>query len=119
MSAERLRQAARVLRERADGVRSIDMAYPETTGGPDSNYTPVFLANAIGGHVSVDLAAPGCGRAIDASAELLSLMTPGVGLALADWLDDVARWLVFGDPGGHRNVAHALAVADQILGSAS
>lgn len=89
MSAEKLREAAAVLRERA------------------GNATPGAWTNAHLGHV-VDMAVPrpatgapfavchGDGFAPNtANATYIAMMHPGVGLALAGWFDEEAQRAVY------------------------
>lgn len=93
MSAERLREAARVLRERAEGA----------TPGPwtrDASYAgngDLLSENIV--HSQWDVAschgadvAPEDGRHLQAraDADYLSTMNPTVALAVADWLDATA-----------------------------
>jgi hypothetical protein len=51
----------------------------------------------------------------DHNAAHIASWHPVVALAVADWLDDMARWMTFGDAGGPGNIANALAVADAYL----
>ena len=98
MSADTLRRAAALLRERAEDAGSATMWFD----------ADVDLRNALRGTF-------GCydaGNAdVAADARWIATMHPGVGLAIADWLEWVsARRVPF---------RHALAVARQILGEAS
>jgi hypothetical protein len=110
--AETLTAAAQKLRATAAGVKSapgISGAWAAdgvtVTQGtyPDSG-EPVYPV--------AEAASPQC-------AAHIALMHPGVGLALADWLDSEAhRLAATAHPGWHDTVVnpHALAVARKILG---
>lgn len=128
MSADKLRQAAKVLRERAESA----------TPGPWEAYRrnhplygPIFglhnidpVADLIDGDVveSQDVAA--------GDVDYIATMHPGVGLALADWLDTVGadEWAhgpsclipcdECDDDPYAPHARRALAVADLILGGA-
>lgn len=112
MSAERLREAAALLRERAEaatpGPWHVD---PEThrfatIEGPHVRHSAPNYTTAVITH------------GWDSNVEYIATMHPGVGLALADWLDSIAEWIE-GRPFSTPTNSHALAVADQILGGAS
>lgn len=100
MSAARLREAARVLRERAEaatpGPWMVDgsQVYPTAHGAP--------LVAATRTHSLSDTP----------DAAYIATVDPLVALALADWLDDTADMAKY-------HARHALAVADAILGEAS
>ena len=118
MSADRLREAARVLRERAEAATSPPW---EARPGP------------LEGHWVAGLGGMPCrpipGLIEDEDAAYIATMHPGVGLALADWLDGAASNAEFMqaviDTGRADNPDASLArtkaddVADLILGSAS
>jgi hypothetical protein len=95
MSTDRLREAARVLRERAETVIARD----HNPGHAIDN----FVAYYEGRRTSSD--------ALGIDAAYIATMHPGVGLALADWLDAQADTTC--DCGVDE---FALAVADLILG---
>lgn len=111
MSADRLREAARVLRERAEAATDGEW---QAMG---STRVPVHLRA---------IAHDGEGRRITRfvitemdrhqDATFVATMHPGVAPALADWLDDEAEWVE-----ADENYMHdrALAVANKILGSES
>ena len=100
MSADLLRRAATVLRERAEAV-----------DGAESWVRYYAHIDDADGRVM----APAAG--ID-DQRFIATMHPGVGLALADWLDLVARLLTEGfDP--NAETASALEVARQIFGESS
>lgn len=100
MSAARLREAARVLRERAEAA----------TPGPWE-----MFRDPIGIHVE-----SGGERGLIADAVYIATMHPGVGLALADWLDTAANnaerngWMA-GYTEAMRGTS-AVRIADLILG---
>ena len=124
MSADRLRQAARVLRERAEaasegewrpfrsGLKGVDAAWIVDSG-------PTFIAST-----QID------SERGKADATYIATVHPGVGLALADWLDAIgAYWALVEESGEPARDAdgwevsfdetldsHALRIADLILG---
>lgn len=116
MSADRLREAARVLRERAQAA----------TSGPweaSTSTNPTYVAQV--GHLAERdpsyIAA--CGPASvggDHAASYIATVHPGVGLALADWLDTAANnaerngWMA-GYTEAMRGTS-AVRIADLILG---
>jgi len=115
MSAERLRAAATLLRERAEGA---------TEGNRRVTHDP------LGTHVETDLDAMGRvvfgsshdrgPERVEGDAAYIALMAPPVALALADWLDAMAVFVDSGNdvPGMRgRGLTEALAVADAILGT--
>ena len=129
MSADLLRQAAKVLRERAEAATSgpwrwdqyrDDLPYLVGRGGDPATYaydTEVIEANHAG--------QCGCRSACylglevaHADRDYIATMHPGVGLALADWLDIAARRLDegLGYPGDYER---PLTIARLILGGAS
>ena len=103
MSADRLREAAKVLREQAEAAtpgpwRSVQ--------GASGDLWWVELPNTA--DVALDLHGE--------NATYIATMHPGVGLALADWLDDLADHDASDLMPMERG---ALFLADLILGSAS
>jgi hypothetical protein len=92
MSADLLRKAAEILRKRAEAA----------TPGPWSHYPDTFrsdmpvhrlgsnAAQNAGGIGDVGLTPAEHAHGL-ADAAYIATMHPGVGLALADWLDSVAR----------------------------
>lgn len=113
MSAERLREAARVLRERAEATTWVPecggwwLPFAEIEGYEPGHY-PVAEADS-----TVAEATTG------GTATYIATMHPGVGLALAHWLDDLASRAARGfalddDP----DMQEAVTVADLILGGA-
>lgn len=102
MSAERLARAAQELRERAEAANEGPWSVDRGWGEGYSVWAQGF--NLGGGH----------GDLVKSDAAYIALMHPGLGLALADWLDNVseqhARWY---DDGLTRD---ALRVADVVLG---
>lgn len=115
MSAERLREAARVLRERAEVADVHPKNQLPWMVDPDSPRT-VLAPKDVDGYDGLLIA-----RQVEPpNASYVVTMHPGVGLALADWLDDYASWVeVFRDTARTRENTPALRVADQILGSES
>ena len=92
MSADRLREAARVLRLHVDGLTTDTDRWDEA-----------FPASQV---------------YADKSTYERIIIHPGVGLALADWLDKAAEeWEVWGEH--DRNIDAPLTVANLILGGAS
>lgn len=92
MSADRLREAARVLRDHIEGL---------TTD-----------------HARWDDAFPVSRVYADKSTYERLIVHPGVGLALADWLDKAAQeWDIWGEH--DRNIDKPLVLADLILGAES
>ena len=109
MSAvETLREAAKVLRERAGAA----------TPGP-WEAAQDHLTHSVGADVrsvpSGGYAAADCcgyqGASTNEDAAYIATMHPGVALALADWLDETARWVPI--------MEEPLAVAEAVLGGAS
>ncbi len=109
MSADRLREAARVLRERAEGADDGPWTYDGQTVW---NYWPGTAATATG---------------LWENGTYIATVDPAFGLAVADVLDEVAGlaqglegdWLWKQPPGLVRIRDKALAVADAVLGDAS
>ena|SRR5690606_5605766 len=81
MSADRLREAAKVLRERAEAASEgpwwdIRAGLPGTDAEWIVDSDPTFIAST---HIDSDRG--------KSDATYIATMHPGVGLALADWLD--------------------------------
>lgn len=76
MSADRLRQAAQVLRERAEAVLALDASPDDAV----QNFIAFYGGRdeSLGDHHVTD-------------SHYIAMMHPGVGLALADWLEVVAH----------------------------
>ena len=126
MSAARLREAEKVLRERAEAA----------TPGPweaYARYSPLCGAifgvhNLVDDLTDVDVVESQEVTAVDAA--YIATMHPGVGLALADWLEAIgAYWALVEESGEPARDAdgwevsfdemldsHALRLADLILG---
>jgi hypothetical protein len=111
MSADLLREAADVLRERADGSQPSPW-YAELSirATDDANWW--FVCDANGFEVAQTR------HSVKAEADYIATMHPGVGLALADWLDLHARNLESGRM-VETTPSPALTVARLILGRAS
>jgi hypothetical protein len=103
--ADRLREAARMLRERAEAA----------TPGPWQHLGDHLVWPSEKGPAANDPIA-GISEAHEECAAYIATVSPPFALAVADWLDDLARWSESGDAGG-RNLDHALAVADAVLGA--
>lgn len=109
MSADRLRAAATLLRERAE----------QTTRGAawtEGHYwVEDYDPNDLSGQTSMQVEIGGMG--CEGDALYYSMMSPPVALALADWLDATTTYL---QPGFSIEddlcLSHALAVAVAILG---
>lgn len=105
MSAAILRRAASVLRERAANA----------TSGPWAPMRSGAVAGTMQGSKIMETVAhtfPG-GNGPKHNAHYIALMHPGVGLALADWLDFEAKWL---DGRPRYTEGLAIAVARAVLG---
>ena len=134
MSADKLRQAAKVLRERAEKATPGPWGVANEIDGVRAGQPTVVVATRPGDRyarrvVSVGQTRPHL-RPSAPNVAYIATMHPGVGLALAKWLDDLAagwQWdegePVY-DPGGHEITldesmdTHPLAIADLILGGA-
>lgn len=119
MSAERLREAARVLRERAEAATPGPWAlFDDDSYGPPNLDEPMLCSHApIVRNIVVEN-----GEITRPNADYIATMHPGVGLALADWLDKYADLLDRArdiNRPAYADQARADAVADQILGSTS
>ena len=113
MSAARLREAAALLRERAEAAPGGSWVYSET-GNPVNGPTGVEVRSCETGH-------PVMTGAYDShdgyAAAYIAMMHPPVALALADWLDTAARLLAASDMADAVGPPWPpLAVADAILG---
>lgn len=94
MSSDRLREAARVLRDHIEGLTTDETRWDDAF--------PVSRVYA------------------DKSTYERLIVHPGVGLALADWLDDEAGRIELADNGWDaRPYEAALRLADLILGAES
>src|SRR5574337_1018364 len=106
MSAELLRRAATILRERA---ATVD---PGPWERGDNVHGVVVRAGSNWPTGDDDAVTGTDGYAI---AGWVAMMHPGVGLALADWLDEVA----YGVSPTRTDYPHALAVARLIVGESN
>lgn len=97
MSADRLREAARVLRERAEAC--------DLWQGDDDHGSWADEYRSDGGNGT--------------DAALIRTMHPGVALALADWLDACGDFMADYPAYRHDGEDYAARVADLIVGSAS
>lgn len=115
MSAARIREAAKVLRDAAESA---------TPGPWVVDYAEDVVSTATEQHPWI--AHPYKHSETEANAAYIALMAPPVALALADWLDDIeVLWSsaesmhdADGDPltFGESIDSHALALANTILG---
>ena len=87
MSADILRRAATVLRERAEAVTAHN-------GGKD-----LWFEADIDLRIAIRTQFPGNAKSAREDAKWIELMTPTVGLALADWLDTMH--VIWGGGGKH------------------
>ena len=106
MSAARLREAAKVLRERAEA------ATPGPWRGEYSGKTGPVVMNAES-HNALDHVAKCSHFRPHSDAAYIATMHPGVGLALADWLDTEAEDFPYIDP----ERSQAVLITNLILGS--
>lgn len=130
MTAERLREAAEVLRERATEAPGGAWVYSEGTRGlPEDGPTFVRVTSQASGHPVME---GEYDRHDGQAAIYMATVHPGVGLALAKWLQDIAAgWAWDEEEPGVTDYdgwpitledsldSHALAVADAILGGQS
>lgn len=127
MSADRLRAAAQLLRQRSEAATSgkweaVDDADKNMPGGINSGVwadQADLLAGAFvdGRYVIESLTIGNENHARDSS--YIAMMGPAVGLAVTDWLDAEARTREEVDAGGLGSYSvypdRALAVADALL----
>ena len=121
MNADRLREAARVLRERAEVASPGHWSW-ERTEKTVTVYEPDEDAAIFEDEMT-----------LPEDAAFIATMHPGVALALADWIDEAgADYFAFGDDEHHAadhepcdecdsdprapHLRRAITVADQILG---
>lgn len=109
MSAERLREAAALMRERATAARAGRWGRTESTLDPLGMHV---VANWKHGPVGVAICSGALPEGNEANAEHIASWHPAVALALADWLDFEADCF---RPGSVRS-DKALAVANAYLG---
>lgn len=110
MSSDTLRRAAALMRERAEAATPGPWeAQQDGSGGwwIEAPYTATIA------ELDIDYSVP------QADAEHIAGMHPAVALAVADWLDTVARLMEHGDPGGPLLQKRALAVAHAYLGESA
>lgn len=119
-----LRAAAKLLRDRAEAAAPGPWHRAADHERPRGQYPD----NAIGywdGEYARCVSYSGTGQGAEADADAVWIVTmhPGVGLALADWLESVAaRWVGRAElnyPARHVFQQHALRVARLILGEAA
>ena len=118
MSADKLREAAKVLRERAEAATPGPWYWepPSPDDWPSADES-LMSSGAASKHGGDEVVLSGWGHdasgisGSDADRAYIATMHPGVGLALADWLDAEAA------AGCAPESAHHLA--DLILGGAS
>lgn len=112
MSAERLREAARVLRERAGFATPGPWEFQpwSTYALPSGDYAESILmsAHAFDGEITRDLP--------DHDGDYIATMHPGVALAIAAWLEATAEVIVDDE---EPVVMAAVSVADAVLGPQS
>lgn len=112
VTADRIREAAKVLREKAQAIVARD----HNPGRAIDNFVDYYEQRRI----SADT--------LGIDAAYIATMHPGVGLALADWLDNAAEDAEMMQSGGPLerhpdirvtfNTKRALGLADLILGGA-
>ena len=118
MSAARLREASRVLRERADDAavaHGIDWRTSE-----DAIYRVQTETAGVRGEVQHRCyACGGLASTAEKTATFIATMHPGVALIIADWLDSTANDVEHVHPPIYNltstTVSRAVAVADAIL----
>jgi hypothetical protein len=127
MSADLLRQAATILRERAEAAtpgpwRSTTGIAPNVLGPRE----PEDLGGGLASILRANLPLINGQRRREANVAYSATMHPGVGLALADWLLVQSHHVASGQceahceyPDGCDETASALAVARLIVGGAS
>ena len=134
MSAQRLCEAAKVLRQRAEAATPGPWRAMEYDNYPGDEGVALLgsAATVIGSHM-IGYFHVGGQAQMEADGALAATMHPGVALALADWLDEAgADYFAFGDDEHHAadhepcdecdsdprapHLRRALRVADLILG---
>lgn len=108
MSAQRLRDAAKVLRERAEGAPFGPWGTTPGTSGDPADGPTTYTLTSPSGDIATGEYDSHDGCALDYAATV----HPLVGLALADWLDDDFMHQ-------HGPTEHALTIAELILGGAA
>lgn len=121
MTAERLREAAALLRERAEAATPGPWAadvWPVRKRSPQTGRL-LTIDPADGTQGTVDLIPTDgvYGVMEGADAVYIALMAPPVALALADWLDQAAIHVSGGSLRAHPMSTRAITVADAILGT--
>jgi hypothetical protein len=140
MSADLLREAAKVLRGRAEAAKPGPWSAADEHGlMPDawpawcvSQMRPGYESmSPEDGYVTDVADVHGDDKTACPDADYIATMHPGVGLALADWLDDIAAGWMWDDDGAACDWdgmplkldeavdSHAVKVARLILGRAS
>ena len=109
MSAETLRRAASLMRERAEGA----------TPGPWTCYGDHLVWPSEQGPAANDPILAMVGEAHEDSAEHIASWHPAVALAVADWLDQAAIHVDGGSLLHHPMSARAEVVARAYLGESS
>lgn len=127
MSADRLREAARVLRERAEAATPgpwLAMEYDDNPG--DEGVALLGAAATVTGSHMIGYFHVGEQSQMEADGDYARTMHPGVGLALADWLDAQRRHVARHEcearceyPDGCYQTRIAYRLADLILGAES
>lgn len=107
MSSDKLRSAAKTLRQRAEAATSSPWVKSYWTDHAMER-EPVVA----GGHGAYIVA-----KVAGGDAAYIATMHPGLGLALAAWLDVMARSAIGTSAGEVPYESHALRIADLILGS--
>lgn len=135
MSAQRLRDAAKVLRERAEAATPGPWRAMEYDNYPgDEGVALLGSASTVTGSHMIGYFHVGEQAQMEADGAIAATMHPGVALVLADWLDVAgADHFAFGDPVHHAadhepcwdcdddprapHMRTSLRVADLILGA--
>ena len=120
---ETISRAAALMRERAAAAQNWKRRYPEDSGGEYAYFTAVFLENAIANHAPGLSSDPHLRTGWQYDAEHLASWHPAVALAVADWLDALARAVERSGVAHHPEPASihdaALVVARAYLGDES
>ena len=124
MSADKLREAAKVLRERAKAATPGPWYWepPSPDDWPSADES-LMSSGAASKHGGDEVVLSGWGydasgiSGSDADRAYIATMHPGVGLLVAGWLDDAAAWEAVPRTVNHDQKAHD--IADLILGGAS